>query len=145
MNIIDSYSTSTIDGYSGLGSIMGVVTKAAATLKLTNCIGWSASIKSSRPDNSKWCCGALVGSSEGKLTAVNCVRRPDMSFTDKARALTTHGDISSTIPEGTANNHPYDGRPSAETSLSDAAKKAGWSETIWDFSGELPELVIFKK
>lgn len=145
VNIIDSYSTSTIDGYSGLGSIMGVVTKAAATLKLTNCIGWSASIKSSRPDNSKWCCGALVGSSEGKLTAVNCVRRPDMSFTDKARALTTHGDISSTIPEGTANNHPYDGRPSAETSLSDAAKKAGWSETIWDFSGELPELVIFKK
>jgi hypothetical protein len=145
VNIVNSYSTSVINGYSGLGSIMGVATKAAAVVKMTNCIGWSASITSSRPDNSKWCCGALVGSVEGKLSAVNCVRRPDMTFTDKARSLTVHGDINNATPEGTANNHPYDGTPSTESTVSAAAKQAGWDETIWDLSGDLPELVIFKK
>ena len=145
VNIVNSYSTSVLNGYSGLGSIMGVATKAAAVVKMTNCIGWSASITSARPDNSKWCCGALVGSVEGKLSAVNCVRRPDMTFTDKARSLTVHGDINNATPEGTANNHPYDGTPSTESTVSAAAKKAGWDETIWDLTGDLPELKIFKK
>ncbi|MBE6250918.1 MAG: phosphodiester glycosidase family protein [Bacteroidales bacterium] len=144
VNIINSYTTSTIDGYSGLGSVMGVVTKAAGTLKLTNCIGWSASIKSARPDNSKWCCGGLVGSVEGKLTATGCVRTPDMTFTDAVRTLTTHADINNSTPEGTANNHPFDGRPSADATVSAAAATAGWSTSIWDLSGDLPELKIFK-
>lgn len=145
VNIINSYTTASINGFSGLGSIAGAIVKAAANLKITNCIGWSPVIKSARPDASKWCCGALVGSVEGKLTAVNCVRRPDMSFTDSARSLDVHGDINNATPEGTANNHPYDGTPSTESTVSAAAKKAGWNETVWDLSGDLPELVIFKK
>ena len=144
VNIINSYTTSTINGYSGLGAIMGAAVKAAANVKITNSIGWTPSITSSRPDDSKWCCGALVGSVEGKLTAVNCVRRPDMTFTDKARSLTTHGDIDNATPEGKANNHPYDGTPSTESTVSAAAKKAGWDVTVWDLSGDLPELKIFK-
>ena len=146
VNIKHSYTTSSLDAFSGLGSIAGVVSGAAAELKLTGCIGWSASIKSARADDTKWSCGALVGSVEGKLTASGCVRNPDMSFTDAVRKeLLTQGDISGATPDGKANNHPYDGRPSTEDSVSDAAKAAGWDETIWDLTGTLPELKIFKK
>ena len=145
VNIVNSYTTSSLNGYSGLGSIGGVVTKADAVFKMSNCIGWSSTIKSARPDNSKWCCGGLIGSSEGKLTATGCVRKPDMSFIDAVRTtLETHGNINNAIPDGTANNHPYDGTPSSESTVSAAAKAAGWSETVWDLTGDLPELKIFK-
>ena len=69
-----------------------------------------------------------------------------MTFTDAVRKeLLTQGDISGATPDGKANNHPYDGRPSTEDTVSAAAKAAGWDETIWDLSGTLPELKIFKK
>ena len=146
VNIKHSYTTSSLDAFSGLGSIAGTVTGATAELKLTGCIGWSSSIKSSRPDDSKWCCGALVGSVEGKLTASGCVRKPDMSFTDAVRKeLLTQGDLSNATVDGKQYNRPYDGRPSTEETVSAAAKAAGWDETIWDLTGTLPELKIFKK
>lgn len=144
VNISNSYTTSSLNGYSGLGSIVGTVTKAAAVLNMTGCLGWSASIKSGRADNTKWCCGALVGSCEGKMSATGCVRRPDMSFSDKVRTLASHGDLSNETPGGTANNHPYDGTVSSASSASAAATTAGWSTDIWDLSGDLPELKIFK-
>jgi hypothetical protein len=68
-----------------------------------------------------------------------------MSFIDAVRTtLETHGNINNAIPDGTANNHPYDGTPSSESTVSAAAKAAGWSETVWDLTGDLPELKIFK-
>lgn len=145
VNIINSYSSSSINGFSGLGSLVGVVTGASAQLKMTACLGWSPSIKSARPDKSKWCCGALVGSVEGKLTATGCVRRADMTFTDAVRTtLESHGPISASTPAGEQYNHPYDGTASSAETASAAAKAAGWSETIWDLTGDLPELKIFK-
>lgn len=145
LSITNSYSASSLNGYSGLGSLVGVVTGANASLNLTGCIGWSSAISSNRPDATKWCCGALVGSVEGKLTASGCVRKSDMSFTDTVRkSLETHGPVSNSTPSGSQYNHPYDGTPSSETTASAAAKAAGWNETIWDLTGDLPELKIFK-
>ena len=69
-----------------------------------------------------------------------------MSFTDAVRKeLLTQGDLSNATVDGKQYNRPYDGRPSTEDTVSAAAKAAGWNETIWDLTGNLPELKIFKK
>lgn len=148
LTITNCYSTSTLDGYSGLGSIVGAASKTGCMLHMSGCIGWSASIKATREDSSKYGCGALVGSSSGKNTITGCVRNPEMAFSDPARpdGLTTHADVANADLAGDPNtNRPYDGRPSSETTASAASAAAGWNTDIWDLSGDLPELKIFKK
>ena len=144
LSIVNSYTTSSLNGFSGLGSIVGVTSGASASLVMTGCLGWSPTIKSTREDNSKWCCGALVGSCEGKATASGCVRRADMAFTDAVRSLENHGNVSGATLEGSKNNRPYDGTPSTASTVSEAATAAGWSTDVWDLSADLPELKIFK-
>ena len=43
-------------------------------------------------------------------------------------------------PASAANNNAYDAQPSSEATLTAAAKKAGWSESVWNFSGDVPVL-----
>lgn len=148
LTITNCYSTSPLDGYSGLGSILGAASKASCILKMTGCIGWSPSIKASREDSSRYGCGALIGSSTGKNTISGCVRTPEMTFTDPVRpdGFVTHADVVNAELQGNPNtNRPFDGRPSADATVSAAATTAGWSIDIWDLSGDLPELKIFKK
>jgi hypothetical protein len=61
-----------------------------------------------------------------------------MVFSDPFRTIQTHGDLSAGTPEGAANQNAYDGTPSSEATLTAAAKKAGWSEAVWDFSTDVP-------
>ena len=147
LTITDCYSTSSLNGYSGLGSIMGAATATECVLIMTDCIAWSPSITANRPDEGKYCSGAVVGSSAGKTTASGCVRRSDMVFNDPFKTeLLSQGDVSNVTLEGAqTHNRPYDGTPSSETTASAAAAAAGWSTDIWDLSGDLPELKIFKK
>jgi hypothetical protein len=72
-----------------------------------------------------------------------------MEFVDPYRTLKDHADIAgAVIPNDvadnpnkpTANNNAYDAQPSAEATLSAAAKKLGWDANIWDFSGDVPVL-----
>jgi hypothetical protein len=144
LSILNSYTTSALNGFSGLGSIVGVTSGSSASLVMTGCLGWSPTIKSTREDNTKWCCGGLVGSCEGKATASGCVRRADMAFTDAVRTLESHGNVSNATLGGSKNNRPYDGTPSTAATVSEAATAAGWSTAIWDLSADLPELKIFK-
>jgi hypothetical protein len=68
---------------------------------------------------------------------------------DPYRTLKDHADVAgAVIPNDvennpnkpTANNNAYDAQPSAEATLSAAAKKLGWDANIWDFSGDVPVL-----
>lgn len=146
VEINNCYSTSSLNGFSGLGSIVGAASATGCILKMSGCIAWSPSIKASRPDDSKYASGAIVGSSAGTTTISGCVRRADMSFSDPARSgLQNHNDVNNTTLTGDkTHDRPYDGKETTETTVSAAAKAAGWSETIWDLSGDLPELKIFK-
>ena len=143
LSITDSYSTSSLNGYSGLGSILGQ-SASAGTLILTDCIAWASSINANRDGNDKYSSGAIVGAASGKSTITNCVRRSDMAFKDPYRTLTEHGNLNGVVHSGAANQQAYDGRPTSESTVSAAAKAAGWSETVWDLTGDLPELKIFK-
>ena len=139
LNITNCYSTSDILGYSGLGGIVG---QSAASLKtnITKSFAWNPSIVAFRDAGDKYSSGAFAGSISGTNTISGCFRNPDLQFTDPFRTIQTHADLAAGTPEGSANQHAYDSTPSAEKTLTDAAKKAGWSSDIWDFSGAVPVL-----
>ena len=139
LTITDCYSTGDILGYSGLGGILGQ-SKTGITVNLTRCFAWNPSIVAFRDGADKYSSGAVAGCASGTDYFSGCFRNPDMVFTDPFRSIQTHGDIAGGTPEGDANQHAYDASPSAEKTLTDAAKKAGWSASVWDFTGPVPVL-----
>ena len=143
LTINNCFMSGSIEGYSGLGSIIGQ-SKSGLTMKMSNCIAWSPSIKATRDASDKYSSGAIGGSISGTNTVTGCVRRGDMEFSDPYRSIQTHGDLSAATPAGEANQHAYDGAPTSATTISEAAKAAGWDETVWDLSGETPTLKTLK-
>lgn len=137
LTINNCYSTYDILGYSGLGGIIGQ-SRAGLTVTITKSFAWNPSVIAFREADSKYSSGAIGGSISGINTIIGCFRNPAMVFVDPFRTVQTHGDLSAGTPEGAANQNAYDGTPSSETTLTAAARKAGWSETVWDFSADVP-------
>jgi len=137
LTINNCYSTYDILGYSGLGGIIGQ-SKAGLTVTITKSFAWNPSVIAFRDAGDKYSSGAIGGSISGINTITGCFRHPEMVFTDPFRTIQTHGDLSAGTPEGAANQNAYDGTPSSEATLTAAAKKAGWSEAVWDFSTDVP-------
>lgn len=150
VKISDCYSTYVMNGYSGLGAIVGIST-ANGVLELDRCFAWTPSITAFRESGDKYSSGAIVGCALGASNNIsNCFRHPALVFTDAFRTMKVHGDLADGKPanddeggtntKGTANQNAFDAQPSAEATLTAAAKKAGWSESVWDFSGDVPVL-----
>ena len=117
-------------------------------MNITKTFAWNPGIITYRATD-KYSSGAFAGCIATKCTITDCYRNPDMEFVDPWRTLKDHGDINEGTPANdvadnpaspTANNNAFDAQPSAEATLSAAAKKAGWSESVWDFSGDVPVL-----
>lgn len=138
--IRNCYSIMDIHGYSGNGGLFGVNTAAACSLEIVNSFAWNAVIEASRETADKYSSGAMIGSAACPVTVSGSFRNPNMSFADAFRSLETHGDCSAKTLDGAANQMAYDSTPSAEATLTAAAKKAGWSSSVWDFSGDVPVL-----
>ena len=138
--IRNCYSIMDIHGYSGNGGLFGVNTAAACSLEIVNSFAWNAVIEASRETEDKYSSGAMIGSAACPVTVSGSFRNPNMSFADAFRSLETHGDCSAKTLDGAANQKAYDSTPSAEATLTAAAKKAGWSSSVWDFSGDVPVL-----
>ena len=139
LTINNCYSTYDILGYSGLGGIIGQ-SAASLTVTIAKSFAWNPSVIAFRDADSKYSSGAVGGSISGTNTITGCFRNPGMVFSDPYRTIQIHGDLSAGTPEGAANQHAYDGTPSAEATLTAAARKAGWSETVWDFSTDVPSI-----
>jgi hypothetical protein len=91
----------------------------------------------------KYSSGAIAASVSGKNTFTGNFRNPAMVLTDPFRTIQNHEDLAAATPEGDANQHAFDGKPAAESAtVSSLAKAAGWDETVWDLSADLP---VFKK
>lgn len=142
------YSTYAIHAYSGAGGILGIALAAGPTV-MKNSFAWNSSVTAFRTSAANYSSGAFAGSAEGKNTISGCFRHPQLQFTDPFRTMKTHGDLANGTPEndnetnaedGNTHQNAYDAQPSAEETLTAAAKKAGWSEDIWDFSGDIPVL-----
>lgn len=132
-----------------------------------NCIAWNEEIRANSPYNdegtvgepkpgdlSHYSCGAIVGWTAVRNTLKGCLRNPEMKYNEAhffdysdAFSLYDQQDVSPSSPlvvvevTGANYNYPYHGKaaPAGKT-LSQVAKSLGWSDKVWDFSGELPVL-----
>lgn len=146
LTIENCYSNYDMLSYSGAGGIFGQ--SKAGTLTINKTFAWNPRVITYRaPD--KYSSGAFAGCIAQACTITNCFRNPQMEFVDPYRSLKDHSDIEgAVIPNDaaenpnkpTANNNAYDAQPSSEATLSAAAQKAGWSTSVWDFSGDVPVL-----
>ena len=106
--------------------------------------------------------GAIVGCCRNKQTMTDNVRRSDIDFTCKVTLedsseysinIIDQNNVSSSSalqyygPKTSSNGnydklYPYHGKAAGTTeTVSDVAKHLGWSETIWDLSGDYPQLI----
>lgn len=144
LTIENSYSAYILKGTFAIGGLVGI-SMATYPLSISNSVAWNPSITSSRTSSSNYSSGAVVGAAIGTNTFNDCLRNPDMNFSDPFRTLTEHGDLSSQpmpLPEGVTdvNQSAFDGKKAGDESLSVISKALGWSETVWDFNGSMPTL-----
>lgn len=106
--------------------------------------------------------GAIVGCCRNKQTMTDNIRRSDIDFTctvtlqDSSEypiEIIDQNNVSSSSalqyygPKKSDNSnydklYPYHGKAAAAgETVSDVAKRLGWSETIWDLSGDYPQLI----
>ena len=134
---------------------------------IENCIAWNEEIRANSSykedgsvgnptpnDKSHYSCGAIIGWTAIRNTLQGCLRHPDMKYNENiffdytdAFSLYNQADVSPGSPlvvvavEGANYNYPYHGKaaPAGKT-LSQVAKSLGWSQKVWDFSGDFPTL-----
>ena len=158
--IINCYSTAAVHAQFQYGGIVGNAIKGDksgnATVLINNhierCIAWNQSIYSDVADQSvHYSAGAIVGYTALKNYHIDCYRRADLAFSD-CPGNTTNAlfDQNNSSPEsplvekaespGSTNyNFPYHGKAAAAgATASQVAKALGWSEEVWDLSGDLP-------
>lgn len=145
--IKNSFAKGDIKGSRGIGGIVGHVKGAGG--EISGCIAWNSKIEGDRAVTN-WSCGAIIGSAhvQGVGTYKNCWRRADMELVDVAMKLIDHEDIIDGRPpypdydeKKDDTQNAYHGKAAAAgATLSSVAKAAGWDETVWDLSKEVPVL-----
>jgi hypothetical protein len=120
-----------------------------------NCIAWNEEIKANSTtagDLSHYSIGMVIGYTSLNNTHIGCIRRSDAAYNtailfdySDAFAIYDQDDSSPNSPlmvnavAGANYNFPYHGKAApAGKSLSEVAKGLGWSDSVWDFSGEIP-------
>ena len=134
---------------------------------IEGCIAWNEEIRANGAwgdeytpgepkagDLSHYSCGAILGYTSCNNTLSKCLRNPAMKYDEAiffdysdAFSLYDQPDASASAPlnlvevAGANHNYPYHGKaaPAGKT-LSQVAKSLGWSESVWDFSGDIPVL-----
>ena len=123
------------------------------------CIAWNQNLKttSTTTAGKNFVSGAIIGSSRNKQALTDCIRRPDMNLVCEVTdangtfsiVLADQENANSTTrlpysgPASTAYDYfyPYHGKAAAAgETVSAVAKRLGWDETIWDLSGDYPQL-----
>jgi len=158
--IINCYSTAEVHAqfkYGGIvgDAIMGLKGDNAnknPRQRIEKCIAWNKAIYSDVADDGvHYSAGAIVGFTALKNYHVDCYRRPDLAFSDcPGNTTNTLIDQENSSPEsplvekavspGATNyNFPYHGKAAAAgVTASQVARNLGWSEEIWDLSGDYP-------
>ena len=165
-SIINCYSTAEVHAPRAIGGIAGYcnLDSGAGSGYETNmpgntisgCIAWQTQLRTdtyngATSTNDFWSSGAIVSGTSTHNYLSNCWRRSNLDFRDYSGEFTLYDqeDASPATPlvvsnpqSGTFKNYyPYHGKAAgAAETLSDVAKRIGWSEVVWDLSGETPVL-----
>ena len=152
------YSTMSLNVSRNAGGIVGALHQNGKS-KVEKCIAWNTKIESATSQTGWYSSGAVVGFMKNKDTMTDNYRRSDMVFdvkyTDKGNAVPPLFDCENFDAENPfvwtgyneesywgVNYQPYHGKAAAAgETVSDVAKRLGWDETIWDLSGDYPQLI----
>jgi len=155
-SIVRCYSTSSITATAVVGGIVGHASLDKWSAKesepeniFEKCIGWNDKITTtmepSEAYQDKGSSGAVVGYTSIRNYLTDCFRKPDMDFTEvwllNVPYDQENASPSSPLVEALTQdyNFPYHGKAAAAgATLSSVAKNLGWSDKIWDFSGDVP-------
>ena len=162
-SIYNCYSTASVTTQYLFGGIVGraVAGQKSSAANCTSydpknhvekCIAWNTLLKSNCGDAGEhYSNGAVVGATAVKNYLAGCIRKPDLDFQD----CTKNAELGTYVPfdqEDSDPDHPmvggagtyafaYHGKAAAAgKTVSQVAKDLGWSETVWDLSGEFPKL-----
>lgn len=154
------YSTLDIITNRNAGGIVGCAWNCNGASTVENSIAWNETItnRGTTTAGANYVSGTIVGSTRNKQTLANCIRRADMSFSCYVTETDGGFDIipyeqdntspDSKVPYAGPDNTSYDycyvyhGKAAAPgETVSDVAKRLGWDETIWDLSGDYPQLI----
>lgn len=165
--IENCWSGCEILGQFGLGGLIARASNASASsvlmggknfnIGVKNCIAWNTSIKTTtaakESGSNHYSAGPVVGYTAEKNTMQNCWRKADMVFdyysNSAYNSLYDQEDTDSGHPlyrkysDATQDKYyfPYNGKAAgASESLSELAKRIGWSESTWDLTSKEPIL-----
>lgn len=154
----------------GTGGIVGMAhydsSSASACLGHGNtvkcCIAWSPKVYARKVKQNNYSPGAIIGYASVDGNYIDCVRRADMEFVQNVEINATDSSfpvnyISLVDQENSDKDHPltvgidcdhsskhispYHGKAAAkDETASQVAKRLGWSEEIWNLSGDIPAL-----
>jgi len=160
-SIINCYTTAEVHAKFKYGGIVGDANRgttgnatASAKARVEKCIAWNKSIHTDLGDDDTavhYSAGAIVGSTALKNYHIDCYRKADLVFKEcPANTTNVLYDQENSSPESplveaavtpgeTNYNFPYHGKAApAGATASQVAKTLGWSESVWDLSGDLP-------
>ena len=151
------YSTMSLNVSRNAGGIVGALHQNGKS-KVERCIAWNTKIESATSQTGWYSSGAVVGYMKNKDTMTDNYRRSDMVFdvryTDKSNEVPPLFDCENFDSKNPfvwtgynkdsywgSNYQPYHGKAAAAgETVSAVAKRLGWDETIWDLSGDYPQL-----
>ena len=155
--LTNCYSTMSLNVSRNAGGIVGALHQNGKS-KVERCIAWNTRIESATSQTGWYSSGAVVGFMKNKDTMTDNYRRLDMVFdvkyTDKNYEVPQLFDCENFDNDNpfawTSYNdgnywgtyyQPYHGKAAAAgETVSDVARRIGWSEDVWDLSGPLPVL-----
>jgi len=154
--ILNCYTTAEVHAQFQYGGIVGNALMGGKSGNATvnpkqhveRCLAWNKSVYTDNNDETlHYSSGAIVGYTALKNYHVDCYRKFDLIFKEcNANSFNVLYDQENSSPENPLveavegqYNFPYHGKAAAEgATASQVAKALGWSESIWDLSGDLP-------
>ena len=152
------YSTMSLNVSRNAGGIVGALHQNGKS-KVEKCIAWNTKIESATSKTGWYSSGAVVGFMKNKDTMTDNYRRSDMVFdvkyTDKSNAVPPLFDCENFDSNNPfvwtgynedsywgSNYQPYHGKAAAAgETVSAVARRLSWDETIWDLTGDYPQLI----
>lgn len=114
---------------------------------MSECIAWNGKIVSTPANATTWSSGAIIGVSNLTNTLKDNYRNPKMEYIEYHGETTwdvydqENTSPSSPLAMPAENKAPYHGKAApAGSTISSVAKMLGWSEDVWDLSGDAPVL-----